>query len=147
MIRVENLEEFSLDLTKFYAKTVPANHLALQKKIALDLLRKIVLRNPVGNPDLWQRPPPKGYVGGRSRANWQVELNVTNENEVEAVDPSGAATITAGTAKILGVGKPYGTIWLFNNVPYIIELEYGWSTQAPNGMVRLSIAEIEAVVK
>ncbi len=32
--------------------------------------------------------------------------------------------------------------WIYNNVEYIVPLEYGHSQQAPNGMVRLSIADI-----
>jgi len=32
--------------------------------------------------------------------------------------------------------------WIYNNVEYIVPLEYGHSKQAPQGMVRLSIADI-----
>jgi hypothetical protein len=34
-------------------------------------------------------------------------------------------------------------IWIYNNLPYIERLEFGHSQQAPLGMVRISIAEIE----
>jgi hypothetical protein len=141
-----NLEDFEVDLTTFFEKTVPAAHLALQKKIALDLLRKIVLRTPVGNPDLWkaERAPP-GYVGGRARANWQVSINVEpGAAAKDDRDKQGTATISQGEAAILGLTQPGGVIWLFNNVPYILRLENGWSTQAPQGMLRLAIAELEA---
>jgi hypothetical protein len=36
--------------------------------------------------------------------------------------------------------------WIYNNLPYAIALEYGHSRQAPNGMVRIALAEIEAEV-
>jgi len=36
--------------------------------------------------------------------------------------------------------KAYGRIYYFtNSLPYIRKLEYGWSKQAPNGMVRLAV--------
>jgi len=35
-------------------------------------------------------------------------------------------------------------IEFYNNVPYIIYLEYGWSKQAPLGMVRIAIAEVKS---
>lgn len=142
-IEVRGLASFELDLRQFGNVTVPEASLALQKKLALDLLTKIVLRNPVGNPDLWQTPPPPGYVGGRSRGNWQLRREVT-DNQVDRIDPDGTATISAGTGNMLSITKPFGIIWIFNNVPYIIRLEHGWSSQAPQGMVAQSLAEIQA---
>ena len=145
-IRIENLESFSLDLQKFAEVVVPEQHLAFQKKIALDLLADIVFRTPVGNPDLWKVPiAPPGYVGGRARGNWQVGLNETNEEEFDDEDPSGGSTIADGSQTILSA-MPFGVIWLFNNVPYIGRLENGWSSQAPNGMVRLALASVEALI-
>ena len=41
----------------------------------LDLSRRIVLRTPVGNPSLWQGPPPPGYTGGQARGNWQASIS------------------------------------------------------------------------
>jgi hypothetical protein len=140
--RVTNLREFRAEVTKF-ATTVPGQSLLLQKKIAFDLLTKIVLRTPVGNPTLWQRPPPPGYVGGRARANWQVSITEPGRSKPKKVDPAGSETITKGLAQISNA-QPFGVIWLYNNLPYIVPLEYGWSSQAPGGMVRLSLAEINA---
>jgi hypothetical protein len=31
-------------------------------------------------------------------------------------------------------------------MPYALRLEYGWSKQAPAGMVRVTVAEFQAVV-
>jgi hypothetical protein len=142
--QVTNLEEFSREL-KVFDNLVPELALRLQKKIAFDMLTKIVQRTPVGNPDLWKtKYPPKGYVGGRARANWQVDLLDPDESsQVEGEDKSGASTIATG-ASAIGRAQFGNVIWLYNNLPYIVRLEYGWSQQAPGGMVRLSVAEIEA---
>lgn len=141
---VTNLQEFNKEIDAF-RKVVPEKHLALQKKIMLDLLTKIVYRTPVGNPDLWKtKYPPAGYVGGRARANWQVSLdNEPPAGTVEQEDAAGGNTIAGGIAQISSA-RPGGVIWLYNNLPYIVRLEFGWSSQAPAGMVRLSVAEIEA---
>ncbi len=142
-IKIENLRQFSLEISDF-AEQVPEENLRLQKALALDLFTRIVEKNPVGNPDLWQDPPPAGYVGGRSRGNWQIGLNQTTENELNRVDSSGAQTIADGASRIGSAGLPFGVIWIYNNVPYINRLEDGYSSQAPLGMVAVSLAEVEA---
>ena len=32
------------------------------------------------------------------------------------------------------------TVYIYNNLIYSVPLEYGWSTQAPNGVVRITLA-------
>lgn len=143
----KNRKGFELALNDFIEEVVPEKHLLLQKKIALDLLSRIIDKNPVGNPDNWKgyppRTPPPGYVGGRSRSNWQIATTGSRSSSVVGIDPSGATAEASGVAAITGA-KPYGTIWIFNNVRYIQRLEEGWSKQAPAGMVAVSLAEIEA---
>ena len=49
-----------------------------------------------------------------------------------------------------GEGLYSETYTYFNDlktIPYIRRLEYGWSPQAPNGMVRISAAEWPEIVK
>jgi hypothetical protein len=148
-----NKKAFEIALDDFIEKTVPDKHLRLQKKIALDLLSRIIEKAPVGNPSIWDgravgekrelSTPPPGYVGGRSRSNWQISLGLPGTSSVIGIDSTGVSAEAAGVAAITGA-KPYGTIWIFNNVRYIRRLEEGWSTQASAGMVAISLAEIEA---
>lgn len=42
-----------------------------------------------------------------------------------------------------GLSEPGTTQWIFNNVPYIVVLEYGSSRQAPEGMARITAAEMQ----
>lgn len=79
---------------------------------------------------------PKGYVGGRARGNWQCSIGAPIVTEIDRIDPSGSRA-TAEVKKTVKAGE---VNYLSNNVPYISRLEYkGHSTQAPNGMVRISL--------
>jgi hypothetical protein len=40
-----------------------------------------------------------------------------------------------------GLSEIGTTQWVYNDVPYIVALEYGHSRQAPNGMARITAAE------
>lgn len=141
---IENLAEFNFEIEKFAKKIVPEAQVAFQKKIVLEILRRVVFKNPVGNPSLWKNPnsAAPGYVGGRSRGNWQVQIASTNEQEIPGVlDPT--SVFASGAAKLSGL-KPFNVVWIFNNLPYIVPLENGWSSQAPTGMVRITLSEVEA---
>ena len=143
----KNKKAFEIALDEFIDKTVPDRHLLLQKKVAIDLLARIIDRTPVGNPDLWKEsslPAPKGYVGGRARANWQISTTAPGNAKIDAIDKDGGITEAAGLTN-MATAKAGGTIWIFNNLRYIKRLEDGWShKQAPLGMVAVSLAEIEA---
>lgn len=89
----------------------------------------------------------KGYVGGRFRANWQVTFDVHATGTLERIDPQGAQTKTAAAGVVMGFTTEVGTIWAVNNLPYGPRLEFdAWSSQAPAGMVRISIAEFQTFV-
>lgn len=104
-----------------------------------------VLRTPVGNPDLWKHPAPKGYVGGRLRANWNVSLESPDTSTTDAKDAGGDVTISRGTGTI-GEYRSQD-IYITNSLPYAIPVEYGHSAkQSPAGMVRISVAEAQTFV-
>ena len=127
-----------------YANNLPAAHIAkLQVALALQLIRKIVMRTPVGNPSLWKTPPAAGYVGGRARANWQVSVSSSMpKRSLKKKDKSGGETIQTRTNQILRhqIGNP---IFIVNNLSYVPFLEDGSSTQAPVGMLSVSLAEVK----
>jgi hypothetical protein len=87
----------------------------------------------------------KGYVGGRFRGNWQFSIGVPAVGELERIDPNGAVTLAALRAEVatLTAGQ---TAYIVNNLPYAIPLEYGHSTQAPQGMVRVTLARFQQIV-
>lgn len=142
--------EFAVSVAKWTEKA-RANADQVLRAVCIGLLNNVVVRSPVGNPDLWKGDkhgfvrPPKGYVGGRFRANWICSVDEPSAEVREAVDSSGQISILAGQVVIDGVkcGPP---VYIVNNLPYAISLEYGHSTQAPLGMARLAAAEFQQIV-
>lgn len=121
---------FSDDLAKFEAKTLPKFDLGV-RKIALELFSRVILRSPVDQ--------------GRFRGNWQVSIGSIPDGTLEIDDKSGSATVSKATAATMGV-KAGDVIYLANNLPYGPRLEAGYSGQAPNGMVALSVQEFQQIV-
>ena len=108
----------------------------------LDLSRRIVLRTPVGNPSLWASAPPAGYTGGQAKGNWQASIGSPETGTTSTIDKSGSATLASINGKTQSAP---GNVWyLANNLPYIGRLEFdAWSTQATEGMVRVSLRELD----
>ena len=108
------------------------------RKVTIDMAGEIIVMSPVGNPSLWQSPAPAGYVGGRFRNNWMFGQGQENTATNNGTDPSGAGTLNRLTAQIQAA--QVGSVWyITNSLPYARALEYGHSTQAPAGMVRLTV--------
>ena len=136
-------QTFVLQL-KAFADKAKANANVVVRKVSIDLLTATVMRTPVGDPLLWKHKAPKGYVGGRLRANWNVSLVMPDESTTNAIDPAGGGTIARGT-DALGNSKGED-IYIMNSLPYAIPVEYGHSSQSPAGMVRVSVAEAQTFV-
>jgi hypothetical protein len=137
-------EIFAVQLGRF-AKLIPERARAAVRKATLDLASGVVLTTPVGNPTLWKNKPPKGYVGGRLRANWNPAIGSADETTTNATDPSGADTI-ARIESVLGTWTD-GDIYVTNSLPYAVPVEYGHSSiQAPAGMVRVTVTHWQTYV-
>jgi hypothetical protein len=109
----------------------------------IDLLTE---RSPVGNPSLWKNPAPAGYVGGRFKGNWQVEVGGINFDNSLPPDASGSGSIARGAAKI-GAWDGIGRLYVTNSMPYSKRIEYEhWSQQAPAGLVRITARDLRAIV-
>lgn len=142
------MSNFTLALKAFAAKAGKNADLVV-RKVVLDVGTRIVERSPVGDGTLWKRPPPKGYIGGRFRANWQYG-NYSGQgipmNELPDIDPSGAASINRIESTLPAEGCAGMRHILINNLPYAQALEDGHSTQAPAGMVGLVAVEFQSIV-
>ena len=64
-----------------------------------------------------------------------------------APDKTGNQTISAAASIAQGQRFPASAYFISNNLPYGEKLELGSSQQAPNGMVRISVAEFERVIR
>lgn len=138
---------FAAELKAFRDKTVAKQH-AVVSEIIGQVALSLIIKSPVGDPALWERGrAPKGYQGGRFRANWQYGEGEINGVTTNAIDPDGGATLD----KIVGsIGnKPAGKVhYLTNSLPYAIALELGHSRkQAPYGMVTLTAIEFTSMVQ
>lgn len=101
------------------------------RKVAIQLASTMILRSPVDS--------------GRFRANWYGGT-APGRGAIDVVDQSGQGAIDEVTSN-MGDWNAGQTIFITNSLPYAYRLEYGWSQQAPQGMVRLTIAEFASHVK
>lgn len=111
----------------------------------LSMGSKIIERSPVGNPSIWKKPR-KGYVGGRFRNNWQFSVEAPATGVNAGVDPNGVKANGELRAQVNSM-KMGQTFYMTNNLPYAVRLEFGWSKQAPQGMVRIVTAQYEQAIR
>lgn len=122
------LGSFTLDIQRF-ADKAKGNMDLVVRKVALDIFGRVIEKSPVKS--------------GRFKSNWLCAIGAIPEGTTLAVDVT--AAITQVEAAALGV-KAGDVVYLVNNLPYGPRLEFGWSKQAPAGMVRLTVQEFGAVV-
>lgn len=72
---------------------------------------------------------------GRARANWFVSEGAPRTDTTESTTQQPPPSI-----------KGNSVMFITNSLPYIVPLEYGHSKQAPYGMVRKAIAEVQATL-
>ncbi len=139
------MSSFAIDLQAFATKAGARADLVV-KRVVAGVAESIIEMSPVGDGSYWKHPPPKGYVGGRFRANWDYGFNAPPGKQFDVVDKTAATSIN----RILSgfSGKPtVGIHYIANNLPYAIRLENGWSRQAPAGMVGVTVLKFQAIVK
>lgn len=129
--------QFSRDLRRLL-KMAGDNADEVARKTVLQVGKRLVDMSPVGDPTNWKNPAPKGYVGGRFRGNWQHGFNLRPGGVLDTIDPSGEATKDKIEQRVMATQGAGGIHFFVNNLPYANRLEYGWSKQAPAGMVGLT---------
>ncbi|WP_016596358.1 hypothetical protein, partial [Yersinia pestis] len=108
------------------------------KKDSANLTKTGRLKKRARVTDSMDVKAPAGYTGGRFRGNWQVSLDVQQEGETGRKDPNGNITIAVGNYMIEQFKVGTKAIYFTNNVPYAYPLEFGHSSQAPSGMIRIT---------
>ena len=148
---------FALDISKFVNKT-HSNVDVVTRKIVFGLIRSVIKKSPVGNPDLWVTLKNGEYVdyqsvhgivdytGGRFKGNWQYGTGSMPSGTLDTINKDDASVTAKLHAKVPkeASGKMH---YIVNNLPYSIALEDGWSSQAPSGMVGLTISEYQGIVR
>lgn len=142
--------DFEISVADFVKNAVPEQFVELRNKIAIDFLKLVVARTPKDRLDLVN--------------NWQVTVNGPASGEVRSESP-----LADGIERILSAGDQ-DVIWLTNNRIYASVWEYGtfeprnpgpsrdprphrkgktwvvdgFSVQAPQGFVGVSLRELES---
>jgi hypothetical protein len=125
------LGDFELQIQRFVDKA-KGNVDIVVRKVALDLFKRVVIKSPVDT--------------GRFKSNWQVAIGSIPAGTLATTDKSGGETLAKIQAATLAF-RAGQVIYLVNNLAYARRLEYGWSKQAPSGMVRLAVQSYGAVVR
>lgn len=130
---VDDAFKFEADLEKF-AKQLDIDIVTVVKKLSFDIFEGVVRRTPVDS--------------GRARASWIMSLDEpSDEVAIEGNRSEDQATQEALANKLPDITNLSQPINVTNNLPYIEPLEFGSSEQAPTGMVRVTLAEVEAELK
>ena len=122
--------QFANQVQGWVQKTMAKSDTAV-RMIALRMFSRIILKSPVDT--------------GRFRGNWQIAIGSVPEGTLELDDKTGTATIAKGAATAMGISAG-DTIYFANNLPYAQRLEGGYSSQAPAGMVALTVQEFQSIV-
>jgi len=94
------------------------------KKVAEDLINSVVLKSPVDT--------------GAFRGNWNLSFGAA---DLSNSAPSNTDSVGKARAKLAGFTMGQH-IFIVNNMPYAKRLEFdAWSSQAPQGMVRITVLE------
>jgi hypothetical protein len=124
-----NPRDLEAALRRLAEREIAAAVAEASRGLALAVLEGVVARTPVKT--------------GRARANWQAGLERPPDGVLEKTDMDGRTTVDRGRAAIARA-RPFETIWIVNNLPYIGALEQGSSRQAPRGMVAATLAALAA---
>jgi hypothetical protein len=121
----KDLDKATLNLKGYTEITVRA--------ILLDLTRLIIKASPVDT--------------GRFRGNWQASFGSPKGGKLQRKDKSKDGANTADLAdKVIANIEMGQTFYLTNNLPYARRLEYGYSKQAPSGMLRINLMAVQSML-
>ena len=138
-------DSFAADLRKFMEKTKISMDKVV-RKVTFDLFGEVVMRTPVDT--------------GMARSNWQLGINERptgivddakrrinkQRNDKWGSYKTAKTVISAPMMANLSNVKAGGVNYIANNLPYIKQLEYGSSKQAPQGMAWITVQNFQRIV-
>ena len=143
MSPVGNPDLWAVNSTAVAYNSAVFEHNEAQRQDPANLTPTGKLRKRARATDGMEIKGPPGYTGGRFRGNWQVSFDSAADGETGRIDKSGGATMSTGNLVIEQFRVGTQAVYFTNNVPYAIELEFGHSSQAPGGMVRITAADFQ----
>lgn len=121
---------FAVDVSKFVEKA-KKNPETVMRQVSIKLFSAIIKASPVDT--------------GRFRMNWMASGSSPASGTSRGTDPSGANAIGAMVSTVSGL-PDWSEFTMTNNLPYAQRLEYGWSQQAPQGMVRINVSRFQQLI-
>ena len=119
--------QFKISVDKF-ARSIKADVVTLTKLLSLKIFAGVVRKTPVDQ--------------GVARAGWVIGVGAP-------AAPAGTGggsldSVLSRSTRIANISSKagYPVVYISNYVPYIFRLEEGSSSQSPNGMVAVTMAEI-----
>lgn len=122
------------------------------RDICLAVGGSLINKSPIGDPSLWAHPSPpyaypKGYIPGHFISQWKGSLDEIDYTVDDEIDESGEGSLLNIAKALESAYLPGHIFYITNSLPYAKRLEDGYSTQAPAGMVALTVAEFQGIVK
>lgn len=121
---------FALDVSKFVEKA-KKNPEKVMRQVSIKLFSAIIKASPVDT--------------GRFRMNWMASGGTPASGTTDATDKSGN-TATGNATSFVLKASDWREFTLANNLLYAQRLEYGWSQQAPQGMVRTNVSRFQQLI-
>lgn len=128
-----SVREFGRGLDRFSRKLeIDVN--TLKRKLSFDIFSSIVAKTP--------------FDEGRARSSWNINYgqpDTSVPDEVKDAMTKSQATVTAISklSRFKDDNNPYSPIFITSSLVYMPPLEDGSSDQAPNGMVALTMEEVQ----
>jgi hypothetical protein len=123
---------FSVDVSDWIDKATQAPETVI-RGTAIKLFKSIIISSPVDE--------------GTFRANWFVS-GATPSNQVnENVGGGYSSDVISRTSRDVEALVNWEAITFTNNLPYARRLEFGYSNQAPQGMVRVNAMRFNELIR
>lgn len=122
---------FGIDVSKF-VKVAGENVDQSFGSVTLKIFNEIVQNTPVDT--------------GRAKGSWTIGVDRLPTAFRNRKDKGGNLTIRAAQSKV-SKAKAGRSFFIASNLLYMPRLEYGWSKQAPNGMVRRAIRKFRRFMR
>lgn len=115
------------------------------KEVILAVAGSLVGKSPIGRPEMWKDPPPKGYLPGQFKANWRGSFGTVDYTTEDFVDVTGEVSLVQINSAI--PEDPTGVFYITNSLPYAQVLEDGGAIHniPPGGYVALTVLEFDQI--
>lgn len=104
-----------------------------------DAANTVILGSPVGAPELWKSPAPDYYRAGSYRTAHRISINKITRDD-KGIESQGSIMMRLqGDIAQFKIGE---TLFMTNPLPYAVPIEFGHSSQAPDGVYRPAVKRL-----